>query len=209
MKKKLLAICLLIVLVLALGLVAFSLCTAKGEPPELLEVKDRLVYLIESSKEMNTLFFGKGLPVFKRGSEISDRLTVYGYNEVLYYDVLMGQSDHLSVSDIKEDAEMIYSTEYLNAMYETAFDGVVYASGSAYVRFYDNGNALYQNSNATDFGIYERVYDYSTLEIVEPSDSEYLNVTVKTYSLKDGSESTVNLSFVKEGDAWYLNSPTY
>lgn len=205
MKKKLLAICLL----LALTVISAASCSSKGDPPELCEVKDRLVYLIESSKEMNTLFFGKGLPVYKRGSELSERIRVYGYNEVLYYDVIREQSDHLSVSAIKKDAEMIYSTEYLKAMYETAFDGVVYASGAAYVRFYDNGDALYQNSSATDFGIYERIYDYSTMEIVEPSDSEYINVRVQTYSLKNGSSSTVELSFVKEGDAWYLNSPTY
>jgi hypothetical protein len=77
------------------------------------------------------------------------------------------------------------------------------------VRFYDNGEWLYQNTNATDFGLSERIYDYSTMKIVEPSVADYVNVSVESYSLSDPTVREVFLSFVYENGNWYLDSPTY
>ena len=58
---------LLILLVVIIALMA-SCCDAPRDPaPEIDEVYDRLVQVIEASHEVNVLLFGAGLPVYPRG----------------------------------------------------------------------------------------------------------------------------------------------
>ena len=186
-----------------------SLCSC-GKLPELTdELKDRFIYLIEESRELNTIFFGAGLPVYYRDSDISERLGVYYNDEIIGYNRVIEGTSYLTVESIKERAEKIYAEDYLSALYETAFDGVMTGNSSAYLRFYDNGDWLYQNILATDFELNERIYDYSTIQIVRPSNNDYINVTIESYSLEDEKRVTVNLSFIYERGNWYLDSPTY
>ena len=205
MKKRIILICISAVLLLSL----ITLVSCSGNSPELDDVKDRFIYLIEGSKELNTIYFGKGLPVYDREGLLEEQMGVY-YNDTLTsYDRVMENSKYLTVDEIKERSSQIYSTEYLNSLYETAFDGVMTGSSSAYLRFYEVSDWLYQNSYATDFGIEERIYDYSTMKIVTPSNNEYVNVTIESYSLNDKTVREVSLTFVFERGNWYLDSPTY
>lgn len=198
----------LFALLLSMLLVLLPSCS-QGEPPKLDDVKDRFIYLIEESKELNVTFFGAGLPVYEREGDLSERKKIYFNDDVYGYDLVSEHSKYNSPEQIKSDAERIFSSEYLSAVYESAFDGIVIGESSAYIRFYDNGEALYQNTYASDFGIKERIYDYSTMKIVDPSNSTYVNVTVESYSVEDGVYDTVSLSFVYENGEWYLDSPTY
>lgn len=198
-----------VILTLALMLTVLSTVSCSGKAPELYEVKDRIIYLIEGSKEINTIFFGSGLPVYERDTLLSDKKGVYYNDTYTTYERIMENSRFLTVNEIKERSENVYSTEYLKAMYETAFEGVVTGSSSAYMRFYESNEWLYQNLYATDFGLTERIYDYSTIEIVKPSNGEYLNITVDTYALGSKKRENISLTFVYERGNWYLDSPTY
>lgn len=182
-------------------------CSSKA--PELYEVKDRFVYLIEQSRELNVLFFGKGLPVYKRDNALAARRGIYYNDDLAAYDAVRENSKYASVADIKEAAEKIYSSKYLEQIYESAIDGVVTGEGAAYLRFYENEDWLYQSVNATDFSLSERIYDYSSMKIMDISDAQNVTVTIDSYTLSDPRVREVKLSFVYENGNWYLDSPTY
>ncbi|MBE6597761.1 MAG: hypothetical protein E7641_08865 [Ruminococcaceae bacterium] len=194
------------VLVLILSLSMMS-CASKA--PDISEVKERFVYLIEESKELNVVFFGTGLPVYRRGDAISDRKMVYFDDELTGYDRVMENTDYLTIDEIKASAELVFSEDYLSDFYESAFDGIMTGSSSAYVRFYDDTEWLYQNVNATVFALSERIYDYSTMNIIDPSSDTYVNISVESYSLADPTRRTVYLSFVFENGNWFLDTPSY
>ena len=94
-------------------------------------------------------------------------------------------------------------------LYETAFDGIMTGNASALLRFYEQGDTLYQSMLAKDFGVNERIYDYSTMKIVRPSNNTYVNIVIESYTLNDPTRVKVNLSFSYERGNWYLDSPTY
>ncbi|MBR4032526.1 MAG: hypothetical protein IKJ07_07320 [Clostridia bacterium] len=187
-----------------------TLSSCSGKAPNIEDVNERFVYLIEESKELNVIFFGTGLPIYRRDGELSERQMVY-YNDKVsgYNKVLLDNSEYLSIDDIKAAADKIFSDEYLSELYESAFDGIMVNDSNAYVRFYDNTEWLYQNINAGEFSLSERIYDYSTMEIVKPSNSKYVTVSIESYTLKDPKRRTVDLTFVYENGDWFLDSPTY
>ena len=205
MKKKIISLLLTVFTLL----MALSLLSCSGNAPELENVKERFIYLIENSKELNTIYFGKGLPVYDRDGILAQEKGIYYVDEYTSYDRVMENSRYLSIDELKERSEEIYSTEYLSALYETAFDGVMTGNASAYLRFYEASDWIFQNTYATDFEIGERIYDYSTMQIVTPSNKEYVNITIDSYTLNDGKKNTVQLTFVYERGNWYLDSPTY
>ncbi len=205
MKKRIAGIALAAVMLLV-AVSSFASCA--GSAPELSEIRDRVVYLIEGSRELNVIFFGKGLPVYQREDALSEKKGVYYNDEYTSHNRVIENSHYITVDQIKSEAERIYSQDYLSAVYETAFEGVI-SSGSSYLRFFDNGEWLYQNIYATDFELSDRIYDYSTLEIVRPSNAEYVNLTIDSYTITDRSVRTLTLSLVFERGQWYLDSPTY
>ena len=70
MKKKIIVGILSLLLVISATL---SMSSCSGKAPEIDGVSERFVYLIEESKELNVIFFGTGLPVYRRDSELSER----------------------------------------------------------------------------------------------------------------------------------------
>ncbi len=205
MKKRIIAAILTFVIISA------ALCTSacSGKAPELESVKDRFVYLIENSKGVNSLFFGRGLPIYDREGILAQELGIYYDDDMPSYNKIMENTRYISVEQMKLAAEKVYSKEYLESIYETAFEGYLTGASSAYIRFYEDMNGLYQSRYATDFKLADRIYDYSTIEIVKPSSDEYINITVETYTLDDPVRRTIRLSFIFENGNWYLDSPTY
>lgn len=189
--------------------VVLSAASCSQSAPPLDEVKDRMIYLIEGSKEINALFFGKGIPVYDRESLLVAELGVYYDDKYTAYNRALESGRYLSVDHMKEEAEKIYSKEYLAAIYETAFDGFMTGNSSAYLRFLETNEWLFQNRDAVDFKLSERIYDYSTIEIVKPSSDKYINITIETYTLDNPKRETITLSFTFERGNWYLDTPTY
>ena len=207
MKKKIFIGVLSFLLILS-ATVSMSSCS--GKAPNIEDVNERFVYLIEESKELNVIFFGTGLPIYRRDGELAERKMVY-YNDKVsgYNKVLLENSEYLSIDDIKAAAEKIFSDEYLSELYKSAFDGIMTGDVNAYVRFYDNTEWLYQSVSAGEFSLSERIYDYSTMEIVKPSNSKYVTVSIESYTLKNPNRISIDLSFVYENGNWFLDSPTY
>ncbi len=205
MKKRIISV------ILAIMMLFVSLCTQScaGAPPELDEVRDRFIWLIENSKEINVLFFGKGLPTYERESLLSDELGIYYNDSNTTYDKVMELTRFKSTDEMRAAAERVYSKDYLSAIYETAFEGYLTGSSSAYLRFYEETDWMYQSIYAPDYELSERIYDYSSIKMIEPSNEEYINITVDTYILKDRKIKTISLSFAYERGNWYLDSPTY
>ena len=198
------------ILILALVLIiALPLVSCKGNSPQIDNVRENFIYLIEESRELNHIFFGAGLPVYSREDALTEQKMVYFIDELPGFDRINENSEYLSVEEIKADAEKIYSKDYLLALYESAFDGILVGDRGSYIRFYEGDDWLYQNTNATDFNLSEKIFDYSTMEIAEPSTSEYVNVRIECYSISDGARREYILSFVLQDGGWRLDSPTY
>lgn len=208
--KRVISVILTLILVLT---AVFSMQSCKSvmfsEPPALSEVRERFIFLIEESKELNTVLFGEGLPVYRDGEALTERKMVYFNNNTGNYYIVNEKSDFLTVDSIKIAIERIYSKEYSADIYESAFDGIMTGAASAYVRFYDNGSRLCQNKNASVFNITERIYDYSSMTMVEPSSGDYVNIEIDSYTVDDPTVRRLKLSFVFQNNNWYLDSPSY
>lgn len=204
MAKRIVCVCLAMIICLSL-IVPMTSC---GKLPELEPLMNRFIYLIEESKEINVIFFGVGLPTFDRDGVLEQRLGIYYDDKLPAYDTITYYSPYFSKDQIKEKAEKLFSKDYLDRIYEGAFDGII-SSGNTYMRFYELEGKIYQSIAATDFELSERIYDYSTMKIVKPSNNEYINVTVETYTLEDEKRVEIELSFVFERGDWYLDCPTY
>ena len=207
MRKRILAS--VLALIMSFCSILSMVSCQNSNAPELDDVKERLNYLVEESKELNVIFFGVGLPVFRRESSLSDRKMVYSGDNLSGYDRLNENSRYTSIDSIKYAAEQVYSKEYLAAVYEGVFDGILTGNSGAYLRLYDDGKYLYQNTDLHGFIVNERIYDYSTMTIIEPSSADYINVTVESYSIEDSKRITITLSFTFERGDWYLDCPTY
>lgn len=262
--------------------VASTLAACGGPMPQLEDVRERIIYLIDASHEINEIFFGKGLPTYPRIDAISDIPYTYSQeneayylyfedstvgrvckynkkdenidkyalvvpkNEVTadmgepiyttdeayyfaidyteptveyvytesddkYYDVVRSDSKYLAVYEIKEAAEKVYSADYLEGIYQVAFEGIGGGSyGIKMARFYTEGGLLRQYNQIENRIEAQRVYDYSTLKIVRPSNDQFMNVTVDTHLEGEDEILEVTLRFIKGEDGeWYLDSPTY
>lgn len=129
------------------------------------------------------------------------------------YNVVRSDAPYLSIEQIKEASQKVYSQEYLTGIYEAAFDGIAsYSAGSLGVipaRFIEQGMLLRQHKNVESLLQGRRIYDFSTMKIVRPSGSKYINITVD--SRLEGSDEvlSVRLSLLLQDGQWFLNSPTY
>ena len=199
-------ICVSIAMIICLSTVISM--TSCGQLPDIEMLKDRFIYLIEESKEINVIFFGVGLPTFDREGALEQKLGIYYDDKLPAYNTITLYTPYYSEIGIKEAAEKVFSTEYLDKIYESAFDGIV-TDASTYMRFYELEGKIYQSISANDFGLSERIYDYSTMTVVKPSNNDYINVTVETYTLDDDTRVKITLSFAFERGDWYLDCPTY
>lgn len=212
MKKYLKALALLLCFLLVLPL---SACGA----PELEEVKDRFVELIEASYEINEIFFGAGLETYARDGDFAKEHFIYNDLSAGYdaYEIVSPEAGYLDVEAIKEKASAVYSPEYLSGIYTMAFDGYADTStGSVTTARYlmDGGTLLryaFGKEDSFDFlDGKQRRYHFDTMEIVRPSRASFVNLSIDSYLIGDEENIlNVTLRFVLVNGVWYLDSPTY
>ena len=209
MRKRIFS--LLMAVVMMLSMLSFvTSCASK--PPELEQVYDRLVELIEASHEINVVMFGAGLPVYPRDTEEDELLhRYYGF----YQDgreFVTGYSKFGSIEEIKAAASEIYSEDYCASVFESLFTGYasdVVAGSILPARYSEDESRMYQNSKVTPLVTGTRVYDYATMRIVSPSRGDYLIVEIDSYAENKPDEwMTIDLSFVFENGNWYLDGPS-
>ena len=173
MKKLIkIAACLLSLVILAGNMVACS------NPPELDDVKDEFVALIEASVEVNNIFFGEGLPTYLRIEGdgnliyISESNTYYafitdGVRSILKYKI--GSDDWKYAEKTKEAANMeaIYTDSEGNYYYPIEYDEsqyeYVYGEGADEHYDYVRVDCKYQSIEAIQ-ALAESVYTQGYLK---------------------------------------------
>ncbi len=211
-KKKLLRVAgtvLLSVLALLLML-GGTACGRKGPPPELEDVYDRIVEVVETSQEVNVLLFGAGLPVYERG-DAEDAL-VHRYYGVPDNgrEYVTPYAKFLTVEAMEAAVTQVYGSEYRTSLMQSLFTGYADSDVSLLMpaRYYQDSNYLYQNDRVKPLVSGLRLYDYAGMKIEEGSYATYLRVSIPSYSEDQGEWERVTLSFVYENSNWYLDSPS-
>ena len=220
MKKR---ICMILAMALMFVLVGCSGgcagCTACSKAPKLETVYDRIVELIEASKEVNTVLYGAGLPVYKIGSTYAIQTQLYGDADAdtfgLNYEKVTEYAKFHSDTQIKMLAEKVYTPECLAPFYSTCFDGLAFTDSqnsfiTSEARF-DSGSVDFGQSKNLVNGLKGmRVYEYSSMRIIEPSTQQQFIIMINTWMENTPNQiEEVRLSFVLGQDGqWYLNTFT-
>lgn len=197
-----------------LGILWYALWRA----PKTEDVYDRVVELIEASYELNTVFFGAGLPVYATDSEYADINHIYfNFEHKGSYEMVTNYTKFTSEQAIRDAAERVYSKAYLeDVIYNNAFVGYAINDGTgrpAYsaARYLDEGEWIYKSTSDTDYlndGM--RVYDFSTMKVVAPSTAKVCYIAIDSYLPSDPSNvlrDRIRLVMQDDGQ-WYLDAFT-
>ena len=209
--KKMIAGVLAVVILVVSGVLLFQYNSA----PRVEDIYDRMVYLIESSQEVNALIYGCGLPVWEDDSEYVEFMHVYyGLEPAQHYEIVMPNAKYLSINQMKEAIEQIYTKEYLDdVIYRAIFDGFAISDsvGGSVVgvaRYYEEGNYLWQSKEfrVTPYtGM--RVYDYSSMQVRSLGKTDRCIVTINSW-LEDSPDQveTVEILIALQDGQWYLDN---
>ena len=202
---------LLAALMLAGSAVGLASCSASEPAPDIDQVYDRLVQVIEASHEVNVLLFGAGLPVYPRG-DAEDEL-VHRYYGVADngQQFVTPYAKYTSIAEMQAAIAAVYSTEYRESLYESLFTGFAADEMSVVMpaRFSEDERFLYMSKYVDPLVDGVRVYDYASMEIISYSHSSRLRVSINSYTEDRPEEwKRVYLSFVYENGDWYLDSPS-
>ena len=208
--KKFIAGFLAAVILAVVGVLLFQSCTA----PRIEDIYDRMVYLLDSSQEVNALIYGYGLPVWEDDSEYVQFEHVYhGLDTAKSYEIVMPNAKYLTVEQIKDAVKSIYSQEYIDDVLNAAiFDGIAIPDGkggSKVVppRYYEEGMYLWQSK---EFRVtpYEgmRIYDYSTMKVRSLGKRDRCEITIDSW-LENSPDQVENIKILisKQDGQWYLD----
>ena len=209
--KKVIAGVLALVILAVSGVLVFQYAAA----PEIEDIYDRMVYLIETSQDVNALIYGCGVPVWEDDSEFVDFEHIYygSENTAEAYEIVMPNAKYLYIQQMKEDLEMIYSKAYLEeVVYNAIFDGYAISdnAGSSAVsvaRYYEEDVYLWQSKDYKTHFTGIRVYDYSTMQVRSLGKTDRCVVTINTW-LEDSPDQVENIRILialQDGE-WYLDN---
>ncbi len=195
--------------VLSVVLTSFCAC-AKRKPPKLESVKERFSYLLDNSYEINEILWGDGLPTIVYGSEEDKQYKVYDEDTFDGYEYVRDDCIIKTTEQIKLLAEQIYSKNYLQNIYVQIFDGYTLDSQHYNLaKYVENTKGFFCYSLDEDL-VEKLVFDHSTMKIVKPSRSDYVNVEIEAYKENDNaSRFTMKVCFILENGEWYLDSPSF
>ena len=209
MKKTIILI--LTISVLVGVAVAFSTCS---RPPAVEEIYDRVVELLEASHELYAVFYGAGLPVYERDSEYAQINHIYYGSSNDRYEMVKPCAKFLSEQEIREAAEKVFSTAYLEeVLYPMAFVGHAISDGMGhqvfqYASYLEEGDWFYRYAEASDsFQDGMIVYDYSTMKVVAPGNASACYVTIDShYPNEPDVIISERIRLVLQDDKWYIDS---
>ena len=143
----------------------------------------------------------------------------YSATDPEYYDYVRADAPYLTVEQIKDKIETVYSLDYLKtSIYEGLFTGASASDDltglyARYIEFYDadTDTVSLMESNLYQPLISEtRYYDFSTAKMVKPASSRLVNIEVESYvRSKPDERITVRVTMVLQDGVWYLDSGTY
>ena len=166
--------------------------------------------LIEASYEINTIFFGEGLPTI--GYDGSDELMGDSYS------VLTEDSPYKTEAEIKEAALKVYTEEYCAFLFEKAFIGQevdfsndddsvveVVQIPARYLTY--EGELIVRNVEDEERLTLNRTYDTGNVTIEKKYRKK---VVISVPVFEDGvpaGDETFTLAYTPDG--WRLDDPTY
>ena len=198
----------LLILTLTLLLTLLTGCR-DSEPPALEEIYDEAVALIEASYAVNDILFGYGLPVWEIDSAHTQLLNVYRDSDPAAYERVTDQTPYLSMGELRDAMEQVYSTDYVASLCETLFDGFMIGSTVVPARLYENADGMYQSASHEPLVTRQRIYDYASMRIVEPGNAHFVTVELDSHLAGEQETLAVKLSFILEENGWRLDTPTY
>lgn len=210
MKKTILTI--LCAVALIVGLPG---CGGCSKAPKIDDVFDRVVELTEEARQLNTAFYGAGLPTYDKESPIYR--DVYDADMSTYkqdYSIVDPRCGLGSVAELKEAAEKVYSPELLKMqVYPAVFDGLTAtiggASAIAVARYQEEGGNLYCLDSAKEETRAELVFDYGTMKIIRPSNAKRVLLTVDAWEVgKPEEKFSYRLILANVDGIWYLDNLT-
>ncbi len=173
-----------------------------GKGPELDEVRERIAETVEKSIELNDIFYGEGLPVYKEMITGKD-----------YYLVDTEKSNYDSIEELKAALADVYTADYCTSINEVMFVGIADSFVSLLPRFIEEemSGSLMQDKYAESILIGRREFDYSAMTMEKSSKNSF---TVRIPATLNGEkDEDAVLTFRKEmtdgGAVWKLDSPTY
>ncbi len=213
LKFRILVICLAVCILV--GATAWIIA-ARPKAPQVEEIYDRVVELIEDSYALNTVFWGAGLPVYAADSTFAEFTHMYySFSQKEYYEIVTEEAAFHSEEEICKAAELVFGTEYLESViYPAAFVGYAIDDSMgdaayAYARYMLQSEYFCQSTAKDDnylkFGM--RIYDYSSMQVIKPSTANACKVSINSW-LEDSpdEQKSVILNLVKQDGNWYLDS---
>ncbi len=168
--------------------------------------------LIESSYEINEIFFGVGLRCDKE-DEARAKSELEGESDVkkVAYAKADSSCGYDSIEEIKKAALAVYTEDYCEILFASAFSGIRDENGNIveYSRYIDGeyGGLTVRVGIEENAMTLNRTYDFSTFK-VERQGKGYALVEVQ--SLCEGKQSdTVRIKLVMTENGWRLDTPTY
>lgn len=186
--------------------VVFTMLLAScARPYDESEIVAASAELIEASYEINTVFFGSGLP-----AEESD-------DEVLRHLEISPDSPYKTKEEIKAATLAVYSPDYAEFLFEKAFVGFSVSVGDGdsvdadsivdarYVEY--GGRLVMLPLDEEDVMKLDRTYDTSAVTVVSQKRGR---ATLSVPSFVDGVPAEdITLTVVMTDGGWRLDTPTY
>lgn len=180
-------------------LTAVMLCSCASKMSDE-EARAILSELVPRSQELNAAFWGDAL---KPSDENASPLTTV--SSAQYYPVA-ADAPYQSVAQLKAAAEAVFSSDYLEDVYVTAFDGIETDDYKVEPRFKDDENGVL----AVD--ITYTSYDFTTVirpeiaHIVQRGDGV---IIAEVQCVHVGGEDTMKITLRLQDGNWLIDSPTY
>ena len=182
MSKKLLGAILILCLVFV-----FSSCGAPEFTVD--DIKAELPALIDASKPLNEIYFGKGFEINGDGSVVG-AFGGYYYCDCEEYGLF-------SVADIKEATEKVFTKEYAEILYLSAFEGISTDTAVEAPKYSEGELGLMQAVNVDVYELPERIYDYNSIEIIKNKGDR---VTFSIATTADGVSVDLEMILVRYVD---------
>ena len=195
--KKILSLLLAVLLLLSL-----LSCGDKNRSYDEAEVKAAAEELIKKSERLNKIFWGEGIPYVEE----------YGYTGYYPADpIYLMENGFLTVDDLKEDAEKVFSTDYCISIRTSVFSSSAGDYGMVgYVRYYQGTDTIMVYKKYKPLLTDTVEYDYSNISVIgSKGEIVTVNIPIKVTRGNLSQERVIKIDLVEEKDGWRIDSPTY
>lgn len=172
----------------------------------------------EQNAYLATNLGGEGVYYYSLADFDLTAVFFYTENDDPDYDYVKENSGYLTTDQMKDAAGKVYSSAFLNSVYESIFTGVIVEGGPGmlYARYYDYENTetgevrLVKDNRDKGYDLKAWTYDFSTMAIVRKSNATFVTLQIDRYPTgNESARETVKFTFAKENGTWYLDSPTF